>query len=673
MNTSPSSKVTMLHGEETLRERLHHAISKAQKLILKQQYPDGFWWYTLEANESIGAEFLFLLHVLKLEEKYSKIREGIIQRMLQEQREDGSWAIYFDAPGDISTTLECYLVLKMAGHDIESPPLKKARKFVLSKGGVTQTRVFTKIHLALLGLIPWDACPAMPSWFVLFPNWFPFNIYEFSSWARACIVPLLVVLTEKKVFPTPIRIDELFVEKTLEERDWSLKTKKGFFSPENFFIQIDRLLKFSNHFSQKVLFHQKALKKAEAWIIQHVSKTEDIYPAMAYGAIALSILGHDLNSPALKKCLEGLLFFHQRMKEDLPAIPIPAHIQRFQVPESFDIAPDATQAIHQQCCISPVWDTPWTTMALLESGLPPNHTALQKAAHWLISKQITQTYGDWAIKNKKVLPGGWSFEFENEYFPDVDDTLEILQFLYRVDLPRETTSATFQRGLDWLLSMQCSNGGWAAFDKNNQAQWVNRIPFSDHGACLDPPTPDITGRTLELLGFIGYSADHAICQKALSFLRATQEKDGSWEGRWGVNYIYGTWCVLQGLAAMGFSAQEPCIQKAAAWLKSIQNTEGGWGESCESYDAKKYVSLSESVASQTAWAIMGLIAAGEKESIECKKGINYLLSHQNSEGNWNEKHYTGTGFPGHFYIRYHGYRHYFPLLALGKYAKHSKS
>jgi len=672
MNTPPSSKVTVLHSEETFPERLHHGISKAQKLLLKQQYPDGFWWYTLEANESIGAEFLFLLHVLKLEKKYSKIQKGLIQRMLQEQREDGSWGIYYGAPGDISTTLECYLALKMAGHDTQSSPLKHARDFILSKGGVTQSRVFTKIHLALFGLIPWDACPAMPSWFILFPNWFPFNIYEFSSWARACIVPLLVVLTQKKTFPLSINIDELFVEKSVSERNWSLATRKGFFSAENFFIQIDRLLKLSNGFSKKIFFQQKALKTAEKWIVEHVNKTEDIYPAMAYSAVALHILGHDLNSPSLKKCLEGLLFFHQRLEEDLPALPIPAHIERFEVPESFNIPEETTQAFHQQCCISPVWDTPWTTMALLESGLPANHPALQKAAEWLISKQITQTYGDWAIKNKKARPGGWSFEFENEYFPDVDDTLEILQFLYRVDLPREVTSSPFQRGLDWLMSMQCDNGGWAAFDKNNQAKWVNKIPFSDHGACLDPPTPDITGRTLELLGYMGYSAEHPACKKALHFLENTQENDGSWEGRWGVNYIYGTWCVLQGLQAMGISSQTPCVQKASQWLKSIQNSEGAWSESCESYLAKKYVPLENSVASQTAWAIMGLLAAGEGHSVEVKKGIEYLLNHQNSEGSWNEKNYTGTGFPGHFYIRYHGYRHYFPLLALGKYEKLSR-
>jgi squalene-hopene/tetraprenyl-beta-curcumene cyclase len=304
---------------------------------------------------------------------------------------------------------------------------------------------------------------------------------------------------------------------------------------------------------------------------------------------------------------------------------------------------------------------------LLQSGLPTNHPALLKSGRWLISKQITNVYGDWAVKNKKGRPGGWSFEFENDFFPDVDDTIQVLSVLFQLDLPREEKTGPFQRGLDWLFSMQSTNGGWGAFDKDNNRELVNKIPFSDHGACLDPPTPDITGRMMELLGLIGYSSEHPSCEKALAFLKRTQEKDGSWPGRWGVNYLYGTWCVLQGLVSLGVSPQDPMIRRAAQWLKGVQNTDGGWSESCESYLKGHHIPLPQSTASQTAWALMGLIAAGEEDSKEFKLGMEFLLSTQNSQGGWNEEAYTGTGFPGHFYIRYHGYRYYFPLLALGKY------
>ncbi len=650
-------------------ERIAEAVQKASNLLLAQQYPEGFWWYTLEANESICAEFIMLLHYLGVSEDYPEIQKDLATRILNKQRSDGSWAIYHDGPADLSTTLECYFALKLAGRNPDEPEMLKAKKLILSQGGITQARVFTKIHLALFGIIPWEACPAMPIAFMLLPDWFPVNIYEFSSWARACIVPLLVVLEKKQsVYLPGFSLEELFVEEA-SQRDYSFKNKEGLFSWSNFFLQVDKICKWSQKWIPPTPLTSLALKKAEEWIVTHVEKTEDIYPAMAYGVFALKALGHQFQDSILQKCFKGLLSFQQDVEEILPPLPTPAHDFLFDPPENFKVAPFQKKQIHQQCCISPVWDTPWVLTALLDAGTKTNHPALLKAARWLISKQITETYGDWAIKNKKAKPGGWSFEFENEYFPDVDDTIQILFSIFKSDLPKKEMMESFQKGLDWLFSMQSKNGGWAAFDKNNTLTWVNKIPFSDHGACLDPPTPDITGRMLELLGFIGYSKDHPVCKKALGFLLKNQETNGSWEGRWGVNYLYGTWCVLQGLQAMGIPSSDSSIRKAVLWLKSIQNKEGGWSESCESYSQGRHIPLPYSTASQTAWALMGLIAAEEGRSKEVKRGIEFLISTQNKSGAWDEEAYTGTGFPGHFYIRYHGYRHYFPLLALAKYSK----
>lgn len=675
MQNEATAKITSLRGPENLLLRLSHGISKAQGLLLSQQFKEGFWWYTLEANESISAEFVLLLRLLKLEKEYSKIEAGLLCRILKKQREDGSWGLYHESAGDLSASIECYLALKLAGHSTEAPHMLKAKEFILKHGGIMRSRVFTKIHLALFGIVPWQACPAMPISFILLPNGFPFQIYEFSSWARACIVPLLVILEKKPVFQVPSgHLEELFLESPLK-RDYSFKTEKGFFTLENFFIQFNNLLKVILPIIPYNPITNKALSKAKKWIEEHASKTEDIYPALAYSLLALHCFNKDLSDPMIQKCLKGLSLFQQYGIEDLPPLPstLLTSQKKLSPPENYYISEEQASYIHQQCCISPVWDSPWTGMALLESGLKNNHPALTKVARWLISKQILDTKGDWAIKNKKAQAGGWSFEFENEYFPDVDDTIEVLSLLFKVDLPREEMMESFQRGLDWTLSMQSKNGAWAAFDMDNTANWVNKIPFSDHGACLDPPSPDITGRMLELLGLIGHSKDYPPCQKALKFIDERQEKNGSWEGRWGVNYIYGTWCVLQGFAQIGVSSNEPSVRKAVQWLKSIQRADGAWSESCESYVQKTYVPLKGPSASQTAWALMALVAGGEENSKEVHRGIEFLLTTQNAAGGWEEEAYTGTGFPGHFYIRYHGYRHYFPLLALGKFKNASSN
>ncbi len=615
------------------------ALEKAVSLLFSQQDEAGYWWYTLEANETIGAGFIQLMHFLG--DVDDSIQSGLVRRLLSEQQNDGSWAIFYGGPGDLSTTIECYFALKLAGHSASEPPLIRAREFILREGGLMKIRVFSRIHLALFGLIPWSACPTMPTWFMLLPSWCGASIYEFSTWARASIVPLLLLDAAKPVRKVPFDLDELYCEAP-DQRIFQFNEARTFFSLENFFLLLDKVLKLA----ERLPWHpgkKKALRKAEMWTREHISRTEDIYPAMAYAVLGLSAMGYPNDDPTIKKGFEGLKRFQQHL------------------------AP--SEVIHQQCCISPNWDTPWAAVALLEAGVHPNDPRLLQAARYMISKEVSNFEGDWKVKNRKGPTGGWAFEFENDYFPDVDDTIEALHFLKGVGLPSDETQGPIQRGLGWILSMQCDNGGWAAFDKNNVSEWVNEIPFSDHGACLDPPTPDITGRMIELLASFGTSLFEKEIGRALRFLWKTQEPCGAWRGRWGVNYIYGTWCVLTGLASVGADLQSEKIQKAVDWLKSIQNYDGGWGESCLSDKENHYVPLGVSAASQTAWAVMALVAAGETNSSAVFHGVQWLKEHQTSEGGWDEPYFTGTGFPGHFYLRYHGYRYYFPTLALARYFK----
>ncbi len=633
---------------------LQQAIDRAQGVLRGYQTSEAYWWFTLEANEAIGAEYIFLMHYLGRVDP--KALKGLSQRMLREQRLDGSWGLYWESPPELSTTIECYLALCLAGYPQDHPALKKARSFILHRGGITESRVFTRIHLALFGIVPWSAVPAMPVELILLPHWAPISVYEFSSWARSCIIPLLMILEKKPVWPLPndLTLEELFVEPKDQRRYHDDVTTTGYISWENLFQQIDRAMRLIQPLGPRPV-KQMALRRCEDWVRTHILHTEDIYPAMAYAAIALHATGHPASDPVIEKALSGLGRFQQGHGETLDAsVPHPA-------------ARDGG-CVHQQCCISPLWDTPWSVTALLDSGTDPADPALLKTGRWLISKQITECYGDWHLKNPGSEPGGWAFEFQNEFFPDVDDTIQVLAVLHRLSLPEKDKSHAIRRGLDWLLSMQNDDGGWAAFDKNNNLELVNKIPFSDHGACLDPSSPDITGRVLELLNLFGYEKEDRIVRRALRYLKRHQESNGSWFGRWGVNYIYGTWAVLTGLAAIGEDMQSRYVRRAVHWLRAVQRPDGGFGESPESYVKRRYVPYGDaSVPSQTAWGHMGLIAAGEARSENAIRAADWLIHHQKPDGSWDEPQFTGTGFPGHFYIRYHGYRHYFPLLALGRY------
>ena len=468
---------------------LPSALERSQVALQSDQQPDGYWWYTLEANESIGAGVIWLMHFFG--DVDPAVQAGLVARILTEQRPDGSWPLFYDGPPDLSATTECYFALRLAGYDPGHPALQKARTVILKLGGIGAVRVFTKIHLALFGLAPWSESPAMPVWLMKMPLWSGLSIYEFSSWARASIVPLLVVLDRKPVVPVEFGLDELKASPTGPPRRTRLTP----------FFLFDSLLKKLN----RLPFHpgkKSALRACERWIREHIARTEDIYPAMAYGAMAIKALGFPNDDPTIQKALGGL----KRFRQSSPA------------------------TAHQQCCISPLWDTPWVCRALLESGIPADDPSLLKAARYLIGKQIREIRGDWAMKNPGVPPGGWAFEFQNDYFPDVDDTIEILRFLREVELPPQEKEEAIGRGLRWLLSMQSRNGGWAAFDKDNLSGWVNSIPFSDHGACLDPPSPDITGRAIELLAYFGH-AQSAVVRLGGRFLPALQEPFGPVAGR----------------------------------------------------------------------------------------------------------------------------------------------
>lgn len=668
MSTSSPLKQT---NQSLEKITLEEVISRGVRNLLNHQHETGYWWYTLEANDSINAEYIMLLHYLGIEDKPTS--QAICRWMASQQNEDGSWSLFHEGPGDISSTIECYMAFKMEGYDINSLVMKKARDFILKNGGITKMRVFSRIHLALFGLVDWKYCPNMPVALMSVPEWAPVNIYEFSSWARACIVPLLVIMDKQETHPIPgFHLNELYLDGDPSKAKWIYDNEKGAVSLENAFIQMDRALKVADRLKLKPL-RKASLKSCEAYIRGHLSETEDIFPAMFYGILALVALGFPLTDQSIEKALLGLRSFQMILKKDhLHQVP-------FEDDSTIDCnvitkVPEIAEShmVYQQCCISPVWDTAWAAVALQESGVSSSDERLTKTAYWLLEKQITDVVGDWSIKNPNGKPGGWSFEFKNKHYPDLDDTIEVLTFLHESDLPYKTLKDPIEKGLNWLLSMQCKNGGFAAFDKDNNLELLNKIPFSDHGACLDPATVDITGRVISfLIQVMGSDRQHPQIQKARRFILERQEKDGSFWGRWGVNYLYGTWCALEALGSLGFKEDELVIKRAVQWLNSIQNKDGGFGECCDGYHQNSYKPLknNQSTPSQTSWALMGYVGAGEQNSEPALKALDYLMQNQNRQGSWDEVHFTGTGFPGHFYIRYHGYRNYFPQLALAKYQK----
>ena len=620
-------------------ERLSQAIRRSQSYILSQQLAEGFWVGELEANTTLTSEYVLFRHLI------GNVDEGREQKcvryFLSQQQADGGWNLYYGGPSELSTTIEAYFAMRVAGVAPEKPAMRRACQFILAQGGLTKARVFTKIFLALFGQYDWRGIPVIPPELIFLPRSFYINVYEFSSWSRSVIVPLSIVFAKKPQchLPPERHVNELFVEPPGPAR-YAMPVRERGLNWGTFFVLLDGLLKISEKYASQTL-REAAMRRAEQWTLEHQDHTGDwggIMPAMMNSVLALVSLGYRLNSPPVAKGLGA--------------------IERFGI--------ETAETFRLQSCVSPVWDTVLSITALADSGLPRTHPHVRRAIQWVVSKQVLHE-GDWKVKNRRGQPGGWAFEFNNDFYPDNDDTAAVLIALHKAGLPDEEKGEVLQRGLQWLLSMQCDDGGWGAFDVNNNKAILNKIPFADLESMLDPSTCDLTGRALELLGLIGFPRTHRRVRKALRFVQNNQEADGAWYGRWGVNYIYGTCHVLCGLHSVNEPMHQPYIRRAVRWLISHQNPDGGWGETCRSYEDPARRGTGVSTASQTAWALMGLLAAGKSRSKAVVRGIDFLLRTQTAKGSWYEPEFTGTGFPKYFFIKYHMYQHYFPLMALGRY------
>jgi squalene-hopene/tetraprenyl-beta-curcumene cyclase len=622
------------------------AIGRSCEFFFREQLPEGYWWAELESNCTITAEYIMLFHFMGIVDK-AKERK-MAKYILRQQTEQGFWPIYHGGPGDLSTTIEAYFALKLAGYTAEHPAMAKAQAFIISRGGILKARVFTKIFLALFGEFSWLGVPSMPIELMLLPNWAYFNMYELSSWSRATIIPLSIVMTMRPVrkLPPQARVQELYVRPP-RPIDYTFTKEHGIFTWKNFFIGVDHMMKIYEGNPLRP-FKSKALGAAEKWILEHQEPTGDwggIQPAMLNSVLALHCLGYANDHPAVEKGLKALA--------------------------NFCIEDDESLVL--QSCVSPVWDTALALKALVDSDVPTDHPALVKAAQWLLDREVRKD-GDWKIKSPDLNPGGWAFEFLNDWYPDVDDSGFVMLAIKDVNVKNERAKDdAIRRGIDWCLGMQSENGGWGAFDKDNTKHLLNKIPFADLEALIDPPTADLTGRMLELMGAFGSPKHPDASKRALEFIKREQEPEGPWWGRWGVNYIYGTWSVLCGLAAIGEDLNQNYIHRAINWLKSHQNLDGGWGETCESYHDRTLMGSGASTASQTSWALLALMAAGESASPPVANGISYLLATQKSDGTWDEDQFTGTGFPKYFMIKYHIYRNCFPLTALGTYRRLSRN
>jgi squalene-hopene/tetraprenyl-beta-curcumene cyclase len=649
--------------------RLEVAISEGVDWLLDRQDEEGYWVGMLESNSCMEAQWILAMHFLGLRDE--RKLAGMVASILNEQREDGSWEVYHNAlRGDINTTVECYAALRAVGYAADAEPLQRARKWIFAHGGLSQTRVFTRYWLAIIGEWPWQATPTLPPELICTPLWFPFNIYHFASWARATIIPLSVLSARRPVKPLSdeSRLDELFPEGR-GYFDYRLVPKGRFFSWESFFFMADRVL---SHYVEFPIRPGRgvAIRLCIEWIIKHQDADGawgGIQPPWIYSLMALHVEGYDTNHPVVAKGIKAL-------------------------DEHWSYERDG--GLYIQASESPVWDTVLSLQALLDTGRTPDDCdAVAEAVNWLVSKQVT-TVGDWQVKVSSVLPGGWSFERANNSYPDIDDTAVAILVLARARQSLESTTAVdcvLERAVRWLLAMQCSNGGWASFDRDNTNALLTKLPFCDFGEVLDPPTVDVTAHVVEALAYLGWTPEDLPIARALTFIRDEQEEDGSWFGRWGVNHIYGTAAVLPALAAIGEDMSLPFIQRAGDWIADHQNADGGWGETPASYVDNSLRGIGSSTASQTAWALLTLLAIPTSRYDQLvKKGIEYLLTTQ-TDRTWHEPQYTGTGFPGYgvgvrirgnransiplhqgvevgrgFMINYNLYRHYFPLMALSR-------
>ncbi len=625
-------------------QALERAVAEARAALLARKDAQGFWCFEFEADVTIPAEYVMLNHFLGAPDDTLEAKMATYIRRIQSA--DGSWPLYPEGVGNLSCTVKAYYALKLTGESPDSEIMARARGFILAQGGAERVNMFTRIALALFGQIPFRALPAMPTEIIGLPLWFPFNMYNIATWSRTVIAPLLILLAKKPVAANPRGVDlrELFVGDP---------ATTDYFHPkgaiDKAFGLLDRALHWLEpHIPAKL--RQWSIDKALAFTLERLNGEDGlngIFPAMANALMAMHALGFpdsDPNKAVCRKSIDRLV--HDRGEE-----------------------------AYCQPCLSPTWDTAIAAHAVIEAdrGDP---SAVKDALDWLASKQISAP-GDWRMRAPRLVSGGWAFQFNNPYYPDLDDTAMVASALDRANKGEGVydgeRDGDLKRADAWILGMQSSNGGFGAYDKDNNKEYLNRIPFADHGAMLDPTCVDVAGRCLGYLAQRGYSPAHPALKRMIAYIKAEQEPDGSWYGRWGANYVYGVWSALIALNAADEDPSQPYIQRAVRWLKQVQNQDGGWGETCDDYGYGRYTPAGKSVASQTAWALLALTAAGEVDSAAARAGVDWLLNNQREDGLWSDPLYTGTGFPRMFYLQYHGYQAYFPLLALARWRNLAQS
>jgi squalene-hopene/tetraprenyl-beta-curcumene cyclase len=640
----PSARPDLEQSYSASDAEISEAIRRAQENLLRQQKTDGHWCGELIVDSTLCSDYVLFMHWCG--EVDGRLQQQCVRHILKRQLPDGGWNIYHGGPSEINASVKAYFALKLAGCSADAPFMQEARANIMRLGGIPQMNTFSKLYLALLGQFPWKYLPTIPVEMVLLPSWAPFHMHKMSSWSRAMLVPLAIINHFKptRVLPGEKQLHELYRLGT-EQSDLRLPRSEPFWTWRNFFLRVDDVLKFLHPLRFRPM-RRRALEEAERWMLERIGKGSDglaaVYPAMLNCLIALRSLGYSKTNPVYVKAekdFTGLFVYDS---------------------EDFRIQP----------CLSPVWDTAINIISLVESGVSAEHPALQKAADWLVNKEV-RIRGDWAVNNPHPEASGWAFEYNNVYYPDTDDTAMVLMALRLIHpKDRQSLNEIFRRALDWQLSFQCRDGGWAAFDKEVTTDWLEDMPFADHNAILDPTCSDLTARTLELLGYVDFDPKAQCVRDAIQYLIDTQNDDGSWYGRWGVNYIYGTWQVLRGLRAISQDMTQDWILRGRDWLESSQNSDGGWGETCATYENPATKGIGESTASQTAWAVMGICACGDLDRPSIQRGLRFLLSSQKSDGSWDEQQITGTGFPRVFYLKYDMYRQNFPLLALATYVNY---
>jgi squalene-hopene/tetraprenyl-beta-curcumene cyclase len=615
-----------------LEARAQETLVRARDHLLSLQHEAGWWKGELQTNVTMDAEdlllrkFLGILTTDELAPAAAWIRS--------QQRDDGTWANFYGGPGDLSTTVEAYVALRLAGDPKDADHLRRAREFILSSGGLEASRVFTRIWLALFGEWSWDDLPALPPELIFLPSWFPFNVYDWGCWARQTLVPVTVIGALRPRRDLGFSVAELRCGRpVLKSR--SLGTWAGRFE------RLDQLLHAYEKRPSRRL-RAAALHRAAEWIVRRQEADGSwggIQPPWVYSIMALNLLGYPVEHPVIQAALKGL--------------------------EGFLVRENGMRRL--EACQSPTWDTALAVIALSDAGLPADHPALVKAAEWLLDQEV-RVKGDWAVRRPNLQPGGWAFEFANDNYPDIDDTAEVVMALRRVDVPDvQGRDAAIRRGVNWVLGMQCNDGGWGAFDADNTRELTYELPFCDFGAVIDPPSADVTAHVVEMLAGEGMAGDPR-CRAGLAWLWRAQERDGSWFGRWGANYVYGLGAAVPAVVASGAPANDHRLRAAIRWLEQHQNADGGWGEDLRSYDDPAgWGGRGASTASQTAWALLALLAAGERDSAATQRALGFLAATQRDDGTWDEPYFTGTGFPGDFYINYHLYRLIFPVQALGRY------